>query len=196
MAQAGEGAAIPVSDILDILAEIPAGQGALAARLSPLVDEVHVLDAMGPEDGEGSATLVLELWGDQQPYATIICNRVARADFDAFVAEGAGEDTRFAQESGRPLAEGARARTLVTLQYWDPDAAVSDFVDTAAHWAERRIGPLAEEDPPAEVVGMRFAVNHAAQREGGVWAASVVRASGGAESEALVSLVSENFPAR
>jgi len=122
---------VTMSESTAEVGKLPAAEAVLKAIVDSLGDQEALVDAFGrlyPETHvleQGNDQIMLDLWADGQPYASVFMSRTASPN-----------------------------ATTAIFSYWDPDILVTSFATEAAKWVEGEVGPLVTQtsDPDLPVM--------------------------------------------
>ena len=170
--------------VLDVFERAGLGPTAVIDGFRALGFDVHVMDQTWPggnPPGANDFALVLDLWADQQPYATALCLSAGRQTEGRIAAQaGDGEDA-FASAGRQPYGAQTERRVICSYSLWNPEPEIMPFLDAAAAWTALQIGPLVSAKHPY-FVRSETAVNPDLIGTGQPWALELTLIAGGDEA--------------
>lgn len=177
-----------VEGVLNAIAQHASNRSTLTAGLLEFFDEVHDLDnSVSLADEIAFSGFALDLWADDQPYATLRCEIHSEEAVKDMLP---GDTSMFAETARTAPQESGELRFLYSLDYWDPEGAVKDFIAQVSDWCSQHIAPLKTEDDPA-VLSRHSVVKHDLVSTGQPWALTVTFLAAGQEAQARIEIVTD-----
>ena len=182
MPLAAQAASLPtVPQVLDVFERAGQGPTALIDGFGSLGFDVRVMDhtwSGGNAPGAGDYALVLDLWADQQPFATALCLSAGQQNEGQLEAQTGQDADAFANAGRQPYGAQTERRVICSYSLWNPEPELTPFIDAAAAWATAQIGPLIPAEHPY-FVRSEAAVNPDMIGTGQPWAMQLTLIAGG-----------------